>query len=111
MVLQSVIDKCLNKDPGLRYHSAGEVRAALETAGTASRTEKFPVVTPSPGFWTWKSLLLICVVAGLAIGLGYWLQGRKNSNVAAVPGRSNPLQCCRSRISLATMRRIILRME
>jgi serine/threonine-protein kinase len=86
MVLQSVIDKCLNKDPGLRYHSAGEVRAALETAGTASRTEKFPVVTPSPGFWTWKSLLLICVVAGLAIGLGYWLQDRKNSNVVAVPG-------------------------
>ncbi len=86
MVLQSVIDKCLNKDPGLRYHSAGEVRAALETAGTASRTEKFPVVTPSPGFWSWKNMLLICVVAGLAIGLGYWLQGRKNSNVVAVPG-------------------------
>ena len=44
MVLQSVIDKCLNKDPGQRYQSAGEVRAALETAGTASRTQKFLTV-------------------------------------------------------------------
>ena len=27
-VLQSVIEKCLDKDPGQRYHSGGEVRAA-----------------------------------------------------------------------------------
>ncbi len=87
MVLQSVIDKCLNKDPGQRYRSAGEVRAALETAGTASRTQKFlTVVTPAPGFWNWKNVILLCAVTALAIGLGYWLQGRKNIRQAAVPG-------------------------
>jgi eukaryotic-like serine/threonine-protein kinase len=42
-VLQSVIDKCLNKDPSQRYHSGGEVRAALETADTASRSERIPI--------------------------------------------------------------------
>jgi serine/threonine protein kinase/Tfp pilus assembly protein PilF len=87
MVLQSVIDKCLNKDPGQRYRSAGEVRAALETAGTASRTQEFlTVVTPDAGFWAWKNALLLCAVTALAIGLGYWLQARMNIRQAAVPG-------------------------
>jgi eukaryotic-like serine/threonine-protein kinase len=43
-VLQSVIEKCLDKDPGQRYHSGGEVRAALETAATASKSERIPAV-------------------------------------------------------------------
>ncbi|MCK5376658.1 MAG: protein kinase, partial [Acidobacteria bacterium] len=30
--LQAIIDRCLEKDPSRRYQSAGEVRAALETA-------------------------------------------------------------------------------
>jgi serine/threonine protein kinase/tetratricopeptide (TPR) repeat protein len=86
-VLQSVIDKCLNKDPGQRYQSAGEVRAALETAGTASRTQKFlTMATPSPGIWTWKNVILLCAVAALAVGLGYWMQARKNPKLLAVPG-------------------------
>jgi TolB-like protein/Tfp pilus assembly protein PilF len=42
-VLQSVVDKCLDKDPSQRYHSGGEVRAALEAAGTASRSERIPI--------------------------------------------------------------------
>jgi len=87
MVLQSVIDKCLSKEPGQRYQSAGEVRAALETAGTASRTQKFlTVVTQSPGLWSWRNLLLLCGVAALALGLGYWIEGRKNPKSAAVAG-------------------------
>jgi eukaryotic-like serine/threonine-protein kinase len=86
-VLQSVIDKCLNKDPGQRYQSAGEVRAALETAGTASRTQKFLTVeSPPAGIWTWRNLLLLCGVAGLALGLGFWLQGRKDVKPVAVAG-------------------------
>src|SRR3984893_18334162 len=42
-VLQSVIDKCLDKDPTQRYRSGGEVRAALEAAATASRSQQIPV--------------------------------------------------------------------
>ena len=86
-MLQSVINKCLNKDPGQCSHSAGEVRAALETAGTAARTQRFlTVVSPALGFWTWKNTLLLCAVTALAIGLGYWWQGRKNFGPQAVPG-------------------------
>ena len=44
-VLQSVIDKCLDKDPSQRYHSGGEVRAALETASTASRSKRLSFAT------------------------------------------------------------------
>lgn len=43
-VLKSVIDKSLDKDPGQRYQSAGEVRAALEASTTASRTHDFTTV-------------------------------------------------------------------
>src|SRR4029077_5408071 len=42
-VLQSVVEKCLDKDPGQRYHSGGEVRAALEAAATAPRSERIRV--------------------------------------------------------------------
>jgi eukaryotic-like serine/threonine-protein kinase len=87
LVLQSVIDKCLNKEPGQRYQSAGEVRAALETAGTASRTQKFlTVASHLQGLWSWRNLLLLCGVAALALGLGYWIEGRKNPKPAAVAG-------------------------
>jgi serine/threonine-protein kinase len=34
--LQSIVDRCLEKDPDARYQRAGEVRAALETTRTGS---------------------------------------------------------------------------
>lgn len=87
-VLQSVIDKCLDKDPGQRYQSAGEVRAALETASTASRT--YENVSPEeerPELFTRRNILVSCMVVGLAFGLGFWLT-RKNAwkPKTAVPG-------------------------
>ncbi|HJY89614.1 MAG TPA: serine/threonine-protein kinase, partial [Candidatus Acidoferrum sp.] len=79
--LQGVIDKCLDKDPGQRYQSAGEVHAALETASTASRTNQFLTggVTPAgpARIWTWKNILLVAAVAALALGAGYWLKTKK----------------------------------
>jgi serine/threonine-protein kinase len=79
-VLQSVIDRCLNKDPGQRYQSTGEVRAALETVGTASRTNEYLITAgqkqEAPGVFTRRNLLLLCAIAAIAVGLGYWLRAR-----------------------------------
>ena len=88
-VLQSVIDKCLDKDPGQRYQSAGEVRAALETASTASRThdqalERPPVPSSRLSI---QNILFLCLLVAFAAGLGYWLTGRKTPQPSrAVPG-------------------------
>lgn len=81
-VLQSVIDRCLNKDPGQRYQSAGEVRAALETVGTASRTNEYLITAgqrqDAHGVFTRRNLLLLCAIAAIAVGLGYWLRARNS---------------------------------
>jgi eukaryotic-like serine/threonine-protein kinase len=89
--LQGVIDKCLDKDPGQRYQSAGEVHAALETASTVSRTHNFLSggVTPAgpARIWTWQNILLVAAVAALALGAGYWLKTKKGTKpIAPMPG-------------------------
>ena len=76
-ILQSVIDRCLEKDPGQRYQSAGEVRAALEAATTGSRThEYFSVLAEREGkaqrarLMQMLSVFLLLLLAGGIIG--YW---------------------------------------
>jgi eukaryotic-like serine/threonine-protein kinase len=71
-VLQSVIDKCLDKDPGQRYQGAGEVRAALEAASTASRTHDF-VRHPKPEQKKSRFSLRNAALLFLALGLASWL--------------------------------------
>ena len=79
-ILQSVIDRCLDKDPGLRYQSAGEVRAALEAATTGSRSyEYLSVLAKRDGeaqAHTTRNILLMALALLLAGGFGYWLYGR-----------------------------------
>jgi serine/threonine protein kinase/tetratricopeptide (TPR) repeat protein len=79
-VLNSVIGKSLDKDPGQRYQSAGEVRAALEAASTASRTHDFSTIrAKKPGSTPWfsaRSILALCIIAALAGGSLYWWNGR-----------------------------------
>jgi serine/threonine protein kinase/Tfp pilus assembly protein PilF len=90
-VLRSVIDRCLDKDPGQRYQKAGEVRAALETAGTATRTNTYEVTTPPAAggnkLLTRRNVAILCAAAALLLGAAYWLSGRKNWKPAtATPG-------------------------
>jgi TolB-like protein/Tfp pilus assembly protein PilF/tRNA A-37 threonylcarbamoyl transferase component Bud32 len=94
-VLQSVIDKCLNKDPSQRYHSGGEVRAALETANTASRSEGIPVAALAVHEAALRSAgtqrrlwygagtftIIVLVLAGLL-----WKASRPHVAPRAVPG-------------------------
>jgi eukaryotic-like serine/threonine-protein kinase len=83
-ILQSVIDRCLDKDQGQRYQSAGEVRAALEAATTSSRThEYFNVLAEREGKAQrahFTRLVAFFVVALLVAGsLGYWFYGRERA--------------------------------
>src|SRR5437899_8022111 len=80
-ILQSVIDRCLDKDPGQRYQSAGEVRAALEAASTSSRTHGYFAglaqregnTTPNH---TTRNIALLVFALLFASGFGYWIYGK-----------------------------------
>ena len=90
-VLKSVIEKCLDKDPGQRYQSAGEVRAALEAAATASRTHDFVREKTDrgvvPTLFSARNILFLCLLLVLAGGLAYWLNGRiRGKPPAPLPG-------------------------
>ncbi len=91
-ILQSVIDRCLDKDPGQRYQSAGEVRAALEAATTSSRSQDyFTVMAQREGRLfaghAGRNLALIAFLLGT--GIGYWVYSksaakRKTVTVGAI---------------------------
>jgi eukaryotic-like serine/threonine-protein kinase len=94
-VLQSVIDKCLDKDPTQRYRSGGEVRAALEAAATASRSERIPVAALAlreteqrsararRRLW-YGSAAFVAVV--LLLGGLLWRAGKPQAREAVTPG-------------------------
>src|ERR1700722_10604229 len=94
-VLHSVIDKCLDKDPTQRYRSGGEVRAALEAAGTASRSQRIPVEALAVHEEEqraarmrrrlWYGVGVFAVVV-LAIGGLLWKAAKPRGRVSAVPG-------------------------
>ena len=90
-VLQGVIEKCLDKDPGQRYQSAGEVRAALEAASTASKTQEIyrPPVPPKPpetALFSTRNILAIAALAVIAGGLLFWAKGRQKESRRPLPG-------------------------
>src|SRR5258708_5313622 len=83
-ILQSVIDRCLDKDPGQRYQSAGEVRAALEAATTSSRThDYFTVMARREGnsapSHAARNFTLVTFALLLAAGFGYWFYGKSGA--------------------------------
>jgi eukaryotic-like serine/threonine-protein kinase len=88
-VLKSVIDKCLDKDPGQRYQSAGEVRAALEAASTASKTHEFEIAgtkkSGAAGLLTLRNIVIFCLLLGFAGGLTYLLKDREAKGKRSLP--------------------------
>ena len=79
-ILQSVIDRCLDKDPAQRYQSAGEVRAALEAAETSSRSHEYFDVMTKRGenqhpHMVRNLVLLVLLLVGAA-EFAHWYYGR-----------------------------------
>src|SRR6201995_5688046 len=94
-VLQAVIEKCLDKDPSQRDRSGGEVRAALEAAATASRSERIPFAalalqeteqkTERSQTRLWYGVGIFVVVVMLIAG-GVWYMQKRQSRLAMAPG-------------------------
>jgi len=84
--LQTIVLRCLAKDPAQRYQSAGEVRAALEiplskkpAASRARPSRKMLYKAGTQLRGKWKGLLLMAA-CGLAAGVwGFWISGGKIS--------------------------------
>jgi Tol biopolymer transport system component len=79
--LSSIVGRCLEKEPDMRFHSAADLAFALETLVTASS----PVVSPAPksaGSRTRPALALFAVL-GAAVA-GAFLAG-KRAGLAPVP--------------------------
>ena len=74
--LHGIVSRCLAKEPGLRYQSASEVRAALETAQTESRGAG--VAAHARGrTLSWSRLGLAAAGLVLAIALGVFVWQRQ----------------------------------
>jgi len=88
-VLRSVIEKCLDKDPGQRYQSAGEVRAGLEAASTASHTHDLVIAKPAQdaaqGLFSRRNILVLCLLLVLVGGVAYWKKGKGTIQKPALP--------------------------
>jgi eukaryotic-like serine/threonine-protein kinase len=84
-VLNSVIEKSLDKDPGLRYQSAGEVRAALEAATTASRTHEFFALQAKRSWFSVRNFGVLFLLAALVGGWIFWHNGHSAKNKPGLP--------------------------
>ncbi len=88
--LQEVVERCLEKEPGARYPSAGEVRAALEMAGMAAPEANAPLPKPASVSRRWLLPVagLVGALAILAIldvgGVRRFLGGGRVGNVEPV---------------------------
>ncbi len=74
VALQTIIGRCLEKEPARRYHRAGEVRAALE-AVRASPQSSPVAVAPSAGR---SPAGILSAVAMLAVVGGLWRSGSRS---------------------------------
>jgi TolB-like protein/Flp pilus assembly protein TadD len=90
-----VIEKCLEKDPAQRYHSGGEVRAALEAADTASRSERIPVAALAVHETAQRAARLqrrirygvgALVAAVLILGVLLWRTSKPRTTSLPIPG-------------------------
>jgi serine/threonine protein kinase len=75
--IRAVIARCLAKDPSQRYHSGGEVRAAIETlAGAATARASGPFTRRLGLAVTGIAVLVLGLVIALNVGLRDRIMGR-----------------------------------
>ncbi len=92
--LGPIIHRCLAREAGERYQRAGEVRAALEAIGSASRTMPAMAALPvSRRRWLWAIGGAVVLVVAAVVGTLHWRQPRTYAPVPSkVPEANEYLQ-------------------
>jgi eukaryotic-like serine/threonine-protein kinase len=76
--LQSIVRKCLTKEPGERYQRASEVKAALEAIGSMSGVPNAPsaATTRSRRWAIGPAVAVVAAIVVAVIGAAVWSRGR-----------------------------------
>lgn len=95
--LGAIVTRCLEKDPGQRFHNAGEVRVALEkiTPDDAVR----PAASPTGNWRRWRNRILAAAVAMAALVIimtfiskrGFPPKTKEQQAAASTAARSSPV--------------------
>ena len=78
--VRGVIQRCLAKEPGQRYQSATEVRAALETARLDQTVVQSPIASRGRRSMAWAVSIALAAVIVISVGVGLYLWQRTPGN-------------------------------
>ena len=88
---RSVVQRCLQKEPGSRYAGVMAVQSALETIQSDAAVAQPAGVVPASSARPWRVAAAVLVVV-LAITAGFWLRPTSEVPASRVPRLANPVQ-------------------
>ncbi len=88
--LRSVVQRCLQKEPGSRYSSPAVVQGALEMIQSATAVALPPGLVSAKSSRDWRAAAVVLLVAVLAAG--YWLRPAPHTSLAGTLRLADPVQ-------------------
>ncbi|MCI0445157.1 protein kinase, partial [bacterium] len=82
--LERILNKCQEKDRELRYQSATDVRTDLKRLKREIDTSVTVSTSKAHPHRTWGIILLGLLIAGLAIGIGFYLRGNRGQAIRSL---------------------------
>ncbi len=86
-MLRGIVQRCLAKEPGQRYHNAGEVRAALEAVASAPLTETLSPQRRVGGRhlrWAMVGIAVAVLLAAIALNTTGWRNNPTETPIRSV---------------------------
>ncbi len=88
---RSVVQRCLQKEPGSRYSAVVAVQSALETIQSDTGTQQASIA-PVGATRTWRAAAAVIGLVLVAGVIGYWLRPGPETSAFGVPRLANPVQ-------------------